>query len=76
MRPNQKNYKLIIVHYSSDKNYKSLGLLLLSDSARLEKSFKDTKSWAASYALLANASRYASSMVKSLQRISISRSGR
>jgi hypothetical protein len=35
-------YKLIIVHYSIDKNYKVSELLLSPDSARLEKSHKNT----------------------------------
>jgi hypothetical protein len=70
-------YKLIIVYYSRDKNYKVSGLLLSSDSTRLEKSYKEGhKIMVASYAILANASRSTSSMVKSLQRISTSRSGR
>jgi hypothetical protein len=59
-----KFYKLIIIHYSIDKNYKVPGLLLSSDSVRMEKSYKDTNSWATSDALLPNASRSASSMVK------------
>jgi hypothetical protein len=65
MRLIQFFYKLIIIYYSTDKNYKVLGLLLSSDSVRLEKSYKDTKYWVVSYALLANASCSASSMVKS-----------
>jgi hypothetical protein len=52
---NSNFYKLIIVYYGIDKNYKVPRLLLSSDSARLEKSYKDTKSWAALYKLLANA---------------------
>jgi hypothetical protein len=72
---NSNVYKLIIVYYSTDKNYKVVGLLLSSDSAWLEKSYKDTKSWVASNALLANTSRSTSSMVKSLWRLSTSRSG-
>jgi hypothetical protein len=65
-----------MVHYNIDKNYKVPGLLVSSDSARLEKSYKDANLWVASYALLANISYSASSMVRSLRRISISRSGR
>jgi hypothetical protein len=45
MRSNQSFYKLIIVYYSIDKNYKALGPLLVSDSTRLKKSYKDTNSW-------------------------------
>jgi hypothetical protein len=76
MRTNQIFYKLIIVQYSTDKNYKILGLVLSSDLTRLEKSYKNPNSWETSYVLLANASRSASSMVKSLRIISTSRSGR
>jgi hypothetical protein len=76
MRTNQIFYKLITVHYSTDKNYKILGLVLSSDLTRLEKSYKNPNSWETSYVLLANASRSASSMVKSLRIISTSRSGR
>jgi hypothetical protein len=42
-------YKLTIVYYRFHKrNYKALELLLSSDLARPKKSYKDTKSWAAS----------------------------
>jgi hypothetical protein len=37
---NSTFYKLIIIYYSTDKNYKVPGLLLSSDSVRLEKSYK------------------------------------
>jgi hypothetical protein len=43
MTSNKKIYKLIIAYYSTDKNYKALGLLLSSDSVRWEKSYKDKK---------------------------------
>jgi hypothetical protein len=36
---NSNFYKLIIVHYNTNKNYKVSGLLLSSDSTRLEKSY-------------------------------------
>jgi hypothetical protein len=57
-------YKKFIQH-AKEESYKTLGLLLSSDSTRLTKSYEDTKSSATSNALETKVSRSTSFTVKS-----------
>jgi uncharacterized protein YjgD (DUF1641 family) len=57
-------YKKFIQH-AKEESYKTLGLLLSSDSTRLTKSYENTKSSAASNALETKVSRSTSFTVKS-----------
>jgi hypothetical protein len=68
-------YKKFIQH-AKEESYKTLGLSLSSDSARLAESYEDIKSWAALNALETKVSRFASSIVKSYRRNSMFRLGR
>jgi hypothetical protein len=53
------------IQHAKEKDYKTLGLSLSSDSVILVKSYEDTKSWAASNVLETKVPCSASSTVKS-----------